>query len=52
MTQRFWREAWPLFDRGVLRPVVDRAFPLEEVRAAHERMARGEHFGKIVLTIG
>ncbi len=52
VTQRFWREAWPLFDRGVLRPVVDRAFPLEEVRAAHERMARGEHFGKIVLTIG
>ncbi|MHB1843727.1 MAG: NAD(P)H-quinone oxidoreductase [Deltaproteobacteria bacterium] len=56
VTQRFLKEALPLFDwgprgHGLLRPVVDRAFPLEEVRAAHERMASGAHFGKIVLTL-
>jgi NADPH:quinone reductase-like Zn-dependent oxidoreductase len=26
-------------------------FPLEQARAAHERMEAGEQFGKIVLTI-
>lgn len=34
---------------GKLRPVVDRAFPLSEISAAHEYMERSEMFGKIVL---
>ncbi len=34
---------------GRLRPVVDRALPLGEARAAHEAMERREQFGKIVL---
>jgi zinc-binding alcohol dehydrogenase/oxidoreductase len=37
---------------GQARPVVDEVFPLEEARAAHERMERAEQFGKIVLRIG
>jgi len=32
-----------------LKPVVDRAFPLSEARAAHERLEKSEQFGKIVL---
>jgi NADPH:quinone reductase-like Zn-dependent oxidoreductase len=36
---------------GRARPVVDEVFPLEEARAAHERMERAEQFGKIVLEI-
>lgn len=35
-----------------LRPVIDRVFPLEQVRQAHERLEAGEQFGKIVLSIG
>src|SRR5574341_592380 len=35
---------------GKLKPVVDAAFPLSDIRAAHERMERGEVFGKIVLS--
>jgi NADPH:quinone reductase-like Zn-dependent oxidoreductase len=31
--------------------VVDREFPLEEVRAAHARMESNETFGKIVLRV-
>jgi len=42
-------ELLPLFDTGVLRPVVDKVFPLEEAAAAHRRMERRELFGKIVL---
>jgi zinc-binding alcohol dehydrogenase/oxidoreductase len=32
-------------------PVIDSVFPLAEARAAHERLERGEQFGKIVLEI-
>ncbi len=35
--------------RGQLKPVVDRVFPLSEVRAAHERLERKEQFGKVVV---
>jgi len=34
---------------GRLDPVVDVVWPLERVREAHERLERGEHFGKVVL---
>jgi len=34
---------------GRLRPVVDRTFPLSEIRAAHEYMEKSQMFGKIVL---
>lgn len=34
---------------GALDPVIDRVMPLEEARAAHERLEAGEAFGKIVL---
>jgi len=36
---------------GKLKPVIDTTFPLQEIRAAHERMEQGEVFGKIVLTL-
>lgn len=35
---------------GKLKPVVDRVFPLKDIRAAHEYMENSEMFGKIVLT--
>lgn len=36
---------------GTLRPVIDRIMPLSEGRAAHELLAAGQQFGKIVLQI-
>jgi len=39
----------PLFDSGKLKPVVDRVFSFDEIRAAHELMHSNETFGKIVL---
>jgi len=36
---------------GRLRPVVDRVFPLQEARAAHEYLEKSQMFGKVVLTI-
>jgi len=35
---------------GRLKPVVDRVFPLTELRAAHEHLEKSQMFGKIVVT--
>jgi NADPH:quinone reductase-like Zn-dependent oxidoreductase len=35
-----------------MRPVIDRVFPFEEIRAAYRHMESAAHFGKIVLRIG
>lgn len=49
------RESFEAMNRAIavhdLRPVVDRVFPLEETRAAFERMAGGGHFGKICVRV-
>ena len=42
---------WPFVEEGKLRPVMDRSFPLAEAAAAHARMEKGEHVGKIVLAV-
>jgi NADPH:quinone reductase-like Zn-dependent oxidoreductase len=34
-----------------LRPAIDRVYPLDDARAAFERMASGEQFGKLVVRI-
>ncbi len=44
------QHVWPLIADGRVTVPVDAQFPLEQARDAHEYLARGEHFGKIVLT--
>ncbi len=44
-------EILELVTRGIIQPVIDRTFPLAEIRAAHEYLAGGRQFGKVVLTI-
>lgn len=43
------REVWPLLERGRVKPVIFRTFPLMEAAAAHRMMESSEHVGKIVL---
>jgi NADPH:quinone reductase len=43
-------EVWPLLDRGVVKPVIHRVFPLADASEAHRLMESSEHVGKIVLT--
>ena len=40
---------WPSVLSGVIRPIVDKAYPLSDVLSAHEHMHSGTHFGKLVL---
>jgi NADPH:quinone reductase-like Zn-dependent oxidoreductase len=35
--------------RGMLRPVVDRTFPLDDIRAAHAFLESNESVGKVVM---
>jgi NADPH:quinone reductase len=44
-------KALPLIAAGKVKPVIDSTFRLAEAAAAHARMERSEHIGKIVLTL-
>jgi NADPH:quinone reductase-like Zn-dependent oxidoreductase len=40
-----------LFNRGLLKPVIDTVMPLEQCADAHRRLEHREQFGKIVLRV-
>lgn len=46
-----FRQVISLFARGAVRPVIDRTFPLERVVEAMDVLARGDQFGKLVITV-
>jgi NADPH:quinone reductase len=50
-TAAFARDVLPLVESGAVRPNVDRVFELGDIRAAHERLAANETFGKVVLRV-
>ncbi len=50
-TRRFAAHVVPLLARGLVRPVIDKVFPMSEVAAAHERLESNESFGKVLLMI-
>jgi NADPH2:quinone reductase len=43
--------AWPLLEKGDIKPIVHATFPLAEASKAHAMMEGGENIGKIVLTM-
>jgi NADPH:quinone reductase-like Zn-dependent oxidoreductase len=51
-TQADFHKVMQMVFSGQFKPVIDRTFPLAEAAAAHERMEKGEHTGKITLAIG
>jgi NADPH:quinone reductase-like Zn-dependent oxidoreductase len=44
-------QAAAFFFRGLVKPVVDRTFPLAEAAAAQRRLEESQQFGKIVLEV-
>ena len=50
-TRLFAEQVVPLLASGAVRPVIDRVFKMDEVRAAHESIESNESFGKVVLMI-
>ena len=51
-TRLFAKHVVPLLAAGLIEPVIDRTYPVTEVREAHLRMESNANFGKIVLTMG
>ena len=49
VTRRFVAHVLPLISRGLVRPIVDRVYPVGEVAAAHEYLESNRSCGKVVL---
>lgn len=50
IAQDLRQNIWPHLDNRVIKPVVNRVFPMSEVVQAHEYMASNQHIGKLVLS--
>ena len=44
------RQVWPLIDSGRIRPVVDTVVAMDDAAHAHELLAEGRAFGKVLVT--
>jgi putative PIG3 family NAD(P)H quinone oxidoreductase len=51
LTRRFAAEMLPLFDRGLLRPVIDSRYTLADIAHAHRHMAANANAGKILIDV-
>jgi putative PIG3 family NAD(P)H quinone oxidoreductase len=51
LSQRFIDEVLPLFDSGVLRPVVDSRYRFEDIGDAHRHMEANANVGKILIDL-
>jgi len=49
VTAHFTAEVLPLFEGGIVRPIVERSYPLAEASAAHRDLESDAVFGKLVL---
>ena len=45
------QQVWPWLEQGLIRPIIDSVFPLEDAELAHQRLNNSEHFGKIILEV-
>lgn len=52
ISQRFAAEVLPLFDSGVLVPVIDSTYGIDDIARAHAHMGANANAGKIVVTVG
>nr|MDQ3878498.1 zinc-binding dehydrogenase [Actinomycetota bacterium] len=48
-TARFAREVMPLFERGLVAPVVDRILDLDDAAEAYDAVESNAPFGKVIV---
>jgi len=42
---------WPLIEANLCKPLIYKVFPFENVKEAHQAIDKGDHIGKIVLSL-
>lgn len=51
LTNEFIDNVLPYFEKGLIKPIIDIVFPLDEVAKAHKYMEENKNSGKIILKI-
>jgi tumor protein p53-inducible protein 3 len=51
LTKEFTKVVMPYLELGMIRPIIDRTFLLEDVAKAHRYMEANKNIGKIILTL-
>jgi NADPH2:quinone reductase len=51
LARQIEEKIWPLIEKNQLKPQVFRVLPLEKAMEAHNLMEKGQHLGKIALTM-
>jgi NADPH:quinone reductase-like Zn-dependent oxidoreductase len=51
VTRAFAERVVPWLERGLVRPIVDRVFALDDIRAAQTRLESNHGFGKVILRL-
>jgi putative PIG3 family NAD(P)H quinone oxidoreductase len=44
-------KVWPLIEKGEIKPIIEKMFPIEEVSQAHDLVASDKTTGKVILTV-
>jgi len=51
LVKSFAKEALPLFEKGELKPIMDKTFPIEQVADAHRYVEQNLNVGKVILKV-
>ncbi len=51
IAEQLAQQVWPLIEQGIIVPVIDKTFSLENAGQAHQLMESSLHKGKIILTL-
>jgi putative PIG3 family NAD(P)H quinone oxidoreductase len=49
--EKFMAQFWPLLLNGIVEPIIDTVYPIEQANEAHQHMAANKNIGKIILKI-
>ncbi|MGD9884777.1 MAG: NAD(P)H-quinone oxidoreductase [Reyranella sp.] len=51
MAQGLKEKVWPLLAAGAIKPIIYKTFRLVDAAGAHAELERGDHVGKVMLTV-
>ena len=51
MAQGLREKVWPLLEKGTIKPIIFKTFPLKDAAGAHAELERADHVGKVMLSV-